>query len=102
MRKALAAEESNGLKSSYFPIIEVIPTYPRPAHSRGITGFCEVIFTVTVTGDVRDPVADNCSPYTIFNSASLAAAKKLKYKPHTENGKPIEVADVRYKFVYEL
>ena len=57
---------------------------------------------MTVTGAVRDPSADNCSPPGIFNRASVAAAKKLKYKPHTENGKPIEVADVRYKFVYEL
>lgn len=102
-RKVLAAQESNWQISDYRPLVEVTPIYPRRAQSRGITGFCEVEFTVTEAGIVRDPyVTENCSPLGIFERASVKAATKLKYTPHTENGRPTEVSGVRYKFVYEM
>ena len=36
------------------PLVNVTPTYPTRAASRGIEGWCQVSFTVTETGGVRD------------------------------------------------
>ncbi len=95
------------LDGEYLPIVKVAPQYPRRAAQRGVEGFCTVEFTVTVTGATRDVIVlegtkKDGSPTTMFNSASIKAAKKFKYKPRVEDGVPIEVAGVRNRFVYEM
>jgi len=99
---------ASGLSSGdgeYLPIVKVAPIYPRRAQTRGITGYCIVTYTVTTTGAIRDPYVENetdCSPKGIFESASLKAALKFKYKPRVVDGQAIEVAGVQNKFTYEL
>lgn len=99
---------ASGLSSGdgeYLPIVKVAPIYPRRAQTRGITGYCIVTYTVTTTGAIRDPYVENetdCSPRGIFESASLKAALKFKYKPRVVDGEAIEVAGVQNKFTYEL
>jgi protein TonB len=61
-----------------------------------------VEYTVTKTGSIRDPKAVDCQPSGIFESASVKAATKFKYKPRVVDGEPIEVAGVQNKFTYEL
>jgi protein TonB len=86
----------------YLPIVKVAPIYPRRAQSRGITGYCIVEYTVTTSGAIRDPKAVDCQPSGVFESASLKASLKFKYKPRVVDGVPIEVAGVQNKFTYEL
>jgi len=86
----------------YLPIVKVAPIYPRRAQTRGITGYCIVEYTVTKSGSIRDPVAVDCQPEGVFESASLKASLKFKYKPRVVDGEPIEVAGVQNKFTYEL
>ena len=86
----------------YLPIVKVAPIYPRRAQTRGISGYCIVEYTVTETGSIRDPFAVDCQPSGIFESASLKASLKFKYKPRVVDGEPIEVAGVQNKFTYEL
>lgn len=86
----------------YLPIVKVAPIYPRRAQTRGITGYCIVEYTVTTSGAIRDPVAVDCQPSGVFESASVKAAEKFKYKPRVVDGQPIEVAGVQNKFTYEL
>jgi len=86
----------------YLPIVKVAAVYPRRAQTRGITGYCIVEYTVTTTGATRDPVAIDCSPPGVFESASVKAAEKFKYKPRVIDGEPVEVAGVRNRFLYEL
>lgn len=86
----------------YLPIVKVAPIYPRRAQTRGITGYCIVEYTVTTSGAIRDPVAVDCQPSGVFESASLKAAEKFKYKPRVVDGEAIEVAGVQNKFTYEL
>ena len=99
---------ASGLSSGdgeYLPIVKVAPIYPRRAQTRGITGYCIVTYTVTTTGAIRDPYVENetdCSPKGIFESASIKAALKFKYKPRVVDGQAIEVAGVQNKFTYEL
>lgn len=96
---------SSGMSSGdgeYLPIVKVAPIYPRRAQTRGISGYCIVEYVVTRTGSTRDPIAIDCSPQGVFESASVRAAEKFKYKPRVVDGEPIEVAGVQNKFTYEL
>jgi protein TonB len=86
----------------YLPIVKVAPIYPRRAQSRGITGYCIVEYTVTASGAIRDPKAVDCQPSGVFESASLKASTKFKYKPRVVDGVAIEVGGVQNKFTYEL
>lgn len=86
----------------YLPIVKVAPVYPRRAQTRGISGYCIVEYTVTRTGSIRDPRAVDCQPAGVFESASISAAEKFKYRPRVVDGEPIEVAGVQNLFTYEL
>lgn len=96
-------------EGEYLPIVKVPPEYPSTALSRGIEGFCTVVYTVTETGSTRDPepipgecVTKDGKPTTVFNRASVRAALKFKYKPKVVDGKPVEVPGVKNRFTYEL
>lgn len=96
-------------EGEYLPIVKVPPEYPSTALSRGIEGYCTVVYTVTETGTTRDPqpIADQCitkdgKPTTVFNRASVRAALKFKYKPKVVDGKPVEVPGVKNRFTYEM
>ncbi len=96
---------SSGMSSGdgeYLPIVKVAPIYPRRAQTRGITGYCIVEYTVTKTGSIRDPQPVDCQPQGVFESASVKASQKFKFKPRVVAGEPIEVAGVQNKFTYEL
>ena len=97
--------DSTGMSSGdgeYLPIVKVAPIYPRRAQSRGITGYCIVEYTVTASGAIRDPQPVDCQPSGVFDSASVKAAEKFKYKPRMIDGEAIEVPGVQNKFTYEL
>ncbi|MEM1114111.1 MAG: TonB family protein [Pseudomonadota bacterium] len=97
--------DSTGMSAGdgeYLPIVKVAPIYPRRAQTRGITGYCIVEYTVTTSGAIRDPQPVDCQPSGVFESASVKAALKFKYKPRVVDGEPIEVAGVQNKFTYEL
>jgi len=99
------AISSSGMSSGdgeYLPIVKVAPIYPRRAQTRGISGYCIVEYTVTKTGSIRDPKPVDCQPSGVFESASVKASLKFKYKPRVVDGEPIEVAGVQNKFTYEL
>ncbi|MBD2857890.1 energy transducer TonB [Spongiibacter sp. KMU-158] len=110
MAPAQALDMTNtagGLSASdgeYLPIVKVAPIYPRRAQSRGITGYCTVQYTVTKSGTTRDimPVEGECQPPGYFESASVKAAAKFKYKPRVVDGEPIEVPGIQNRFTYEL
>jgi protein TonB len=98
----------------YIPLFKIQPQYPRRAQERGTMGFSIVAFTITETGTVEDvvPVEGMCSskspydpevqfrPCSIFNSASLRAALKLKYKPKIVDGKAVRVEGVQHRFTF--
>ena len=98
----------------YIPLFKVQPIYPRRAQERGIEGYVIVAFTITESGTIEDPyiVEGKCrssnnrdSAYnncTMFNSSTLRAALKLKYKPTVRDGKTVAVEDVPHKYTFEL
>jgi protein TonB len=97
-------------EGNYMPIVTVAHEYPSTALSRGMEGSCTVVFTVTETGAVKDPVPvpELCvnkkdgQPTTVWNRASVKAVSKFKFKPKVEDGKAVEVPGVRYKLTYQM
>lgn len=85
----------------YLPIVRVEPIYPRRAQTRGIEGYCDMEFTVTRTGEVTDAVAVDCSS-SVFESASVKAVLKWKYKPRVVNGEPIDSPGVQTRLTYKF
>jgi protein TonB len=98
----------------YIPLFKVQPIYPRRALERGTQGYAITSFTITESGTVEnaealegycgdpdDPNAEmrECS---IFNSASVRASLKLKYKPKIVDGKPTPVENVLHRFTFKL
>ncbi len=89
--------------SEYLPVVKVAPVYPRRALQRGIEGWVLLEFTVTKQGGTKDIVVVSSDPSSsIFHRAAVRAAAKFKYKPRTEDGKPMEVPGVRNKIIFQL
>lgn len=83
------------------PITKIQPQYPSRASSRGLEGYCTVEFTVTEIGTTTNIVAVDC-PEKVFESSSIKAAGKFKYKPRVIDGKPVSVPGVQNKFTFQL
>jgi len=88
--------------SEMLPIVTVPPQYPNRALSRGIEGWCLVMFTVTETGTVINPVVVDADPPDIFDNASVRAVTRFKYNPRVEDGVPVPVEGVQYLFRYNV
>ena len=98
----------------YIPLFKVQPIYPRRALERGTQGFAITSFTITESGTVENAVAlegycgDPEDPNaelrecSIFNSASVRASLKLKYKPKIVDGKPTSVENVKHRFTFKM
>jgi TonB family protein len=82
-------------------IVRVEPTYPRRAAERGLEGYVIVEYTVTTTGSTRDVTVIE-STLSIFDSSAIRAAEKFKYQPRVEDGRPVAVNGVRYRFDFDL
>ena len=91
LENAFAARES----------VRVVPTtelkrrnsvavqYPRRAEERGISGWVEVQFTVTPTGETTDIVVAESEPGSIFDDPATDAVKQWLFEPRQFRGRPI-------------
>lgn len=98
----------------YIPLFKVQPIYPRRAKERNMEGYVIVAFTITESGTIEEAYvmegkcrsasnrAGEFNECSMFNSATLRAAAKLKYKPTVRDGRAVAVADVPHKFTFEL
>lgn len=84
------------------PLVNVSPSYPTRAAQRGIEGWCQVRFTVTAEGGVRDVEVVDGEPEGIFDRSSIRAAQRFRFQPRVVDGEPIDVPGVQYVFRYEL
>ena len=110
---ALHGKKKDG-SYSYIPIYKVMPVYPRRAQERGTEGYVIVAFTITESGTIEDPyvIEGKCrsannrdgeyNDCSMFNSATIRAALKLKYAPEIMDGKAVAVEDVQHKFSFEM
>jgi len=84
------------------PLVNIQPTYPTRAAQRGIEGWCQVAFTVTETGGVKDIRVVDADPPGMFDQASIRAAERFRFQPRVVNGQPVEVPNVQYVFRFQL
>jgi TonB family protein len=80
----------------------VSPKYPRSAQRRNISGWVDVVFTVTNDGSVADVEARNSEPGETFVNAAVRAVEKWEFEPVVENGSVVaKRAGVRMMFALE-
>lgn len=91
----------NIAEGDYLPIVRVAPVYPARALSRGIEGYVDMMFTVTTTGTVKDPVV-MYSTSSLFDRAAISAVLKFKYKPRVVDGVPVEVPGVKTRISFHI
>jgi serine/threonine-protein kinase len=88
--------------SSLNRIKYVAPKYPRSAQRRNVSGWVDVVFTVTLDGTVKDIDIRNAEPGDTFINAATKAVEKWLFEPVVENGETIEKrAGVRMMFALE-
>jgi len=80
----------------------VAPKYPRSAERRNISGWVDVVFTVTREGDVADVEVIGSEPGDTFVDAATRAVEKWQFEPVVENGMVVEKrAGVRMMFALQ-
>ncbi len=74
------------------------PEYPKLASKREIDGWVEVVFTVSVDGEVVDAKVHKTSE-EMFNRSALQAIKRWRFEPYRENDRLVPVrTGVRFAF----
>jgi TonB family protein len=101
-QKALGkVSPKQGQQSKYIPVFVQNPKYPKRAMQKSVEGYAIVSVTITKDGSVKDTVLTEERPQKWgFGKAALKVAKKLKYIPEIEDGMPIEVPGVLYKYTF--
>jgi TonB family protein len=88
--------------SSLNRIKYVAPKYPRQAQRRNLSGWVDIVFTVTTDGNVSNVVVRDSNPADIFNSAAAKAVEKWQFESVLESGVAVEKrAGVRMLFALE-
>jgi TonB family protein len=88
--------------SSLSRVKYVAPKYPRSAQRRNLSGWVDVVFTVTTEGTVEDIQIPNSEPGTTFVNAAVKAVEKWEFEPVAENGVLVSKrAGVRMMFALE-
>lgn len=102
-RKAIALEESRILGLKDFVRISTPPArYPRSARLKDTTGWVDVLFTVTTSGDTADIEIMQAEPATIFDRSAIDAVRSWSFEPRQFRGQPInQRASVRLKYTLE-
>lgn len=60
--------------------------YPEAARRRGVTGWVDLQFTVTVTGTVEDITVTGSEPANVFDAAAVAAVQGWRFAPVVRAG----------------
>jgi protein TonB len=83
------------------PLVRVEPQYPPQAARRGLEGWVQVRFTISIAGSIKDAVVVKSSD-PVFERPALAAVSKWKYQPQTEAGKPVEAPGIQVMLRFQL
>lgn len=70
------------------PVTTATPDYPDELQGSGRDGTAMISFTVDVDGSVKD-ASVRSADHPAFGESALAALKQWKFKPATDDGKPV-------------
>lgn len=65
------------------------PRYPRRAQQRDLTGWVDVYFTVTASGETADISVNRAEPESVFDRAAIEAVEKWAFEPVEYRGQVI-------------
>lgn len=82
-------------------VYQASPEYPRQAKQNGITGVVRVKALVDKSGSVLDVLIQKSSGTMLLDQAAVKAARKCRYKPGIQDGRPINCW-VTYKVDFVL
>ena len=86
-REIIQSEESRVLALSDFVSIDTPPArYPRTATARNLTGWVDVMFTVTQTGTTTDIEVVQSEPVNVFDESAVAAVEQWRFQPRMFRG----------------
>lgn len=86
-QKIIEAEEAKILRLADFVRINTEPArYPRLATQLNATGWVDVLFTVTATGQTTDIEVIQAEPESIFNRAAVEAVGRWTFQPREFRG----------------
>lgn len=88
--------------SEVTPLVRIEPQYPRKASMQGIEGWVTLKFSITPAGTVSDIQILDSKPPRIFDRAAIKALLKWKYRPKTEDGKPVEQKNLKVQLTFTL
>ncbi len=83
------------------PIVRIPPQYPRRAAERGLEGYVDLRFSISITGAVLNPQV-TYSTSSIFNRSAIRAVEKWKYNPKIVDGQAVERHGVEVRITFEL
>ncbi len=89
--KLLELESTKSIALSEFVrLTSAEPKYPIRASQRDITGWVEVAFTVTKSGETADIQVVRAEPEKIFETSAVQAVKKWTFEPREFQGAAID------------
>lgn len=89
------------LDSDLTAIVRIPPTYPHRAMLRNIEGWVDLMYTVTESGTVINPVVMAAQPEGTFEQAAINAVERWKYQPVLQDGKPSNIT-VKTRIIFKL
>ncbi len=70
--------------------IKMVPArYPRRAEDRGVSGWVDVLFTVTTDGTTDNIEVAGAEPESVFDSAAMEAVRQWEFEPKVFRGQII-------------
>lgn len=75
--------------SELVQIKRAAPTYPRRASRSNVSGYVDVVFTVTATGTTTDISVHRAEPEAIFDGAAIKAVEAWEFEPVVYRGQII-------------
>ncbi len=90
--EAYIALESNRIASisELVRVKSAAPRYPRRAMQRDITGWVDVYFTVTTSGETANISVNRADPESVFDRAAVEAVEKWAFQPVEYRGQLID------------
>lgn len=85
---AIGRESSEVDDRDTLPIYRVAPIYPREALDRGLEGYIDFEFTVTVSGTIEDLMITGGDNTSDFETAARTAVLQWRFAPRVVNGVP--------------
>jgi TonB family protein len=98
----IAAEEKRILGLSDFAQVSTVPArYPYRAHRRDISGWVDVLFTVTTSGETANIEVVRAEPENFFDGSAIKAVQKWTFQPREYRGQLINQRTAA-RLVFEL